>query len=210
MGDWPQYIYVVDLATNSVRPIPDYYSDYELYAANSYPFFDSILGWFDNERFAIRDRNLEMITAAKDGRYFKRQPFPELGPFNHPYMLELLPDRNTLFAWTPQGFYVRDASTGVKRKVGDLPPGGHFSPIAPSPDGSQVSLMQSIVEIEDNARVKSASYSLWVQHLRTGENRLISEIKPDAREWVWSPDSTRIAFTVAEPAPPDERPIYSD
>jgi hypothetical protein len=199
-GPQSQYIYVVDLVNNSVRSIPDYYSDYKLYAQHSYPAYRSILGWFDNERFGVRGQGNEMNTATKDGLYFEYQPFYDLGPHNHPYHLSLLADRKTLFAWASPGFYLRDAPTGVIRKIADLKFGEGFASIAPSPDGSWAAFVTSDVEMEGNFKIISESYSLWVQDLATGERSLLANIEPRlGRKFIfysliWSPDSSEIAF----------------
>lgn len=204
LGDWPQYIYVIDLLANQVQPIPDYYRDYELYAQNSYPYYSRIMGWFDNDRFGIMDRSNELITATKDGLSFVAQPFPDLGPFSHPYELVLLPDRRTLFAWTDQGFHLRDAPTGAVRKVGSYKPGEGLYAIAPSPDGKQVAYVKADFGIEDNRTVRDESYVLWVQDLNSGQSSLVAERKTAFGPLVWSSDSSQIAFLPSEPRPAED------
>lgn len=200
-GIWPQYVYAIDLMTNKVQSIPDYYRNYQAYADHHYNNL-KILGWFDNSRFGIANDSAQMSTATKDGLSFIPRPWPDLSPLAPVFSISLLPDRKTIFAWVGDGFYFRDAPTGAVRKVGDRIAGTRMDYMSPSPDGKLVYSLEPGRGIAGN---NGRQYSLWVQDLASGARTMIVDegvwdIRP-----AWSPDSSRIAFAHTDNAPSGDK-----
>jgi hypothetical protein len=198
-GIWPQYIYAIDLATNKVQSIPDYYRNYQLYADNIYNN-SKILGWFDNSRFGVADSSSRMSTATKDGTSFIPRPWPNQSPPS--LVLALLPDHMTIFAWVDDGFYFRDAPTGVVHRVGDRIAGTWLDYLAPSPNGK---LIYSLEPESGMASTDGQHYSLWAQDLASGtRTQLIASGVWDTQP-AWSPDSARIAFAHTNNVPSGDK-----
>lgn len=205
-GDWPQHIYTVDLTTSKVQSIPDYYRHYSLYAQNSYPYFKKILGWFDNSRFGVELKSNEMVVALKDGSSFLPRPWPGLTEYGSIFELSMLPDRKTLFAWVNDGFYLRDAHSGVAQRVGNrLKITNHVDPensqlvaytrLVPAPNGRR------IVHQEPEAGRDwddGTSYELWGQELATDQRYRLTESGVWDFEPAWSHDSAHIAFAFGQ------------
>lgn len=196
-GIWPQYVYAIDLMTNKVQSIPDYYRNYQIYADHLYNN-SKILGWFDNSRFGIADDSAEMSTATKDGSSFIRRPWPNLSPFSPVFSIALLPDRKTIFAWVGDSFFFRDAPTGAVRQVGDRIADTSMSYMSPSPDGK---LVYSLEPERPTVGNDGKHFGLWVQDLASGSRTMLVDkgvwdIRP-----AWSTDSSRIAFIHTDNVP---------
>ncbi|MDQ3707543.1 MAG: hypothetical protein M3437_20405 [Chloroflexota bacterium] len=199
-GDWPQYIYVVDLLTNEVQHVPDY-ADYDLYAEFRYGRllgssggYRRLLGWLDNDRFGVVNGSNQMIVATRDGVTFEPRNFPNLTGRDFIGDIDLLPDRKTLLVVVNGELYSRDVHTGVIRKAGT---GKGLSDV-PSPDGVSTAYMH--IE-RDPVAAHIQHDSLWVRDLdsTTADLLYTGEL---AGEPVWSPDSSQIAFAAVEDRDP--------
>jgi hypothetical protein len=209
-GDSPEHIYTIDLATNRVQSIPDYYSHYPLYAENSYPYFNKLLGWFDNDRFGVVLKNGQMVTAMKDGSSFIQRTWPGLGEFDIMHESALLPDHKTIFARVGNEFFFRDAPTGAVRKVGNRLEGTCCAYLIPAPNGRLISYQEPEAGREGN---DGRHYELWVQELATNTgHQLIGSGVWDTQP-AWSADSSHIAFAYTESIPTSDdawRTDFSD
>ncbi|HKP54810.1 MAG TPA: hypothetical protein VJ183_19420 [Chloroflexia bacterium] len=197
-GDSLEHIYTIDLATNRVQSIPDYYRHYPLYAENIYPYFNKLLGWFDNDRFCVVLKNGQMVTAMKDGSSFIQRTWPGQGVHDTVYESALLPDHETIFAWVSNEFFFRDAPTGAVRKAGNRLEGTSCDYLTPSPNGKLVSYQEREAGKERNDGVH---YELWVQELATdARHKLVGSGVWDTQP-AWSADSSQIAFAYTESIP---------
>ncbi|MEO8287065.1 MAG: hypothetical protein ABI670_11595 [Chloroflexota bacterium] len=197
-GDWPEHIYVIDLKSNKVQSIPDYYNHFPLYESNSYPNFSKLLGWFDNDKFGVMLKSGQMATASKDGSSFVERTWPGQGQHDNVFGLSLLPDHKTIFAWVSEEFFLRDAPTGIIRKVGNRLAGTWCDYLTPAPDGKLISYQEPEAGRVGN---DGRHFELWVQELATDTRyKLISSGVWDARP-AWSADNSQIAFAFTENVP---------
>ncbi|MEA2574377.1 MAG: hypothetical protein QOH93_1675, partial [Chloroflexia bacterium] len=207
-GDWPQYIYVVDLLTNEVHHAPDY-ADYDLYARfkgsdvlSGLGSYWRILGWLDNDRFGVVSRANQMVLATRDGATFETRNFPNLTGRDFISDIDLLSDRKTLLVAVNGELYFRDLDSGKIRKA-DFDK--RFSHI-PAPNGASSAYIR---EERDPTDGHILQQGLWVRDLGGNSASLLFN-GAVAGEPVWSPDSSRIAFTSVEIADPNSDTPTSD
>ena len=198
--DPPRFLYVVDLLANSVRPIPDY-SNYALYAQYG-PYSgrsNEVMGWLDNDRIALDAGQL--LVATRDGSSFQYRNFPNLTGRDHLFIIQLLPDRETMFVWVNDEFYLRDVHSGDIRKVGNRSQdrAAGYGIIKASPNGQSIGYVGPDVQGgEINNRHLNLSFQRFSDDSR---HLLVAGGVWDPRP-AWSPDSSSIAFarTTAVPA----------
>ena len=205
MGDFPRYLYVVDLVTTEVRTIPNY-SDRELYAEHG-PYFshnNEVMGWFDNDRIALDAGQL--LVATKDGSSFQYRNFPNLTGRDNYFEIQLLSDRKTMFVWVNQEFYLRDADTGVIRKVGNWYKGAWYDHVKASPNGQYISYLAPEVGRQG---MDYRHVSLSFQRFPDDARHLIMSSGVWDRRPAWSPDSSRIAFARTKSVPRGYASIFN-
>lgn len=204
MGDLPRPLYIVDLLTNDVRPLPDY-SDYALYEQFG-PHSGStheVMGWFDNERIALRAGGL--LVANKDGSSFQHRNFPNLTGSDNLFAIQLLPDRKTMFVWVNHEFYLRDAHSGDIRQIGKWYQGAWYDQIQASPDGAYISYLAPEVGRQG---MNWQHMSLSIQRFATDSRHLIMGSGVWDHRPAWSPDSSRIAFARTTVVPSGRASIF--
>ena len=196
-GPWQSfaYIYVIDLSSNHVQTVPDYYKNYPLYEQSSIltgsPGIETnLLGWLDNDSFAVQRASREPSIASKDGSTLREVPFPEQAQTGWLRDLALLPDRKTLVVNTSAGYYHWDIHSGKAVKLNDVP-GESSWQLAASPEGRRIAFIGEGYRKD----IDDERFSLWTLDLYSGE---FSQLM-DSHVWRvtprnWSPDGSSIAF----------------
>lgn len=200
LGDFPRYLYVVDLLTNEVRIIPNY-SDRDLYLKHGPHFSQNrgVLGWLDNDRIAL-DAG-QYLVATRDGTSFQYRNFPNLTGRESVFMNQLLPDRKTMFVWVNHDFYLRDVHSGDIRKVGKRSQAkdARYGIIKASPNGQYISYVGPDVQ---SGGTSGRQLNLSFQRFSDDSRHLLVSGGVWDPSPAWSPDSSRIALvrTMAVPA----------
>lgn len=193
-GPVPTWLSVIDLNSNSVRSVPDY-NNKQLYEGYFYSAPSKILGWVDNDRFAIQQGNEGPAIASRNGTSYANVPLPVRSNATD---TALSPDRTTFFSsinGKDGGFWLYSIDGSNPRKLIDWQNARPlYSPIW-SPDGKRLCFLSPKLETKEGATFPNfKNMGLWLLDLDTKSQKSLSgesgwDVAP-----AWSVDNTKIAF----------------
>jgi dipeptidyl aminopeptidase/acylaminoacyl peptidase len=149
------------------------------------------MGWLDNDRIAL-DAG-QFLVATRDGTSFQYRNFHNLTGRDNLFMIQLLPDRKTMFAWVNDDFYLRDVHSGDIRKVGKRSQAkdARYGIIQASPNGQYISYVGPDVQ---SGGTSGPQLNLSFQRFSDDSRHLLVPGGVWDPRPAWSPDSSRIAL----------------
>jgi hypothetical protein len=193
-GDDITQLSVINLNDNSVQSVPDYDKRYNLYKDYFGRAADYIVGWIDDDNFAVqRTVAGAAAIASKDGTAFSRVPFPP--QYTTAHQTALSPDRKTFFSSVIDGYWLYSIDgTNPVNIVAASDKRTLYSPTW-SPNGKYMSFVAPKRSMKDGVRgVDMKSMGVWLLDLSSKAQLMVSEEDKWDVGAVWSPDSAKIAF----------------
>lgn len=200
-GIFPAWLTVINLDDNSVKAVPDY-SNEALYQEHFFRPPSKILGWLDNDKFAIEQLKEGPVIVSKDGTTYSRVPFPKQS--NAPETV-LSADGSKFFSAAygeEDGLWIYGVDGSNPSKVAEIDTGRPVSDVSWSPDGKSIAFLSPEIVQEDGTNyMDTTRVGVWLLDLNTKSSRRLSDENVWDAAPTWSPDGTKIAFLRAAKLP---------
>ncbi len=218
-GSWPNWLWVVNLSTGATQPVPDYPNS-TIYEYKFYRPAQRILGWLDNDSFAVQQVNeWAIVRANKNGTAYSRVGFPPSDTWT--FEATLSPDRSEFFAnvsdmgETIEGGFWRFNTDGTNpRQLVNWDKTRSLVYPSWSPSGSYIGYLSPRSIIIDGTKYDDYNrMGLWLLDLKDNKLQAVSD-SDQVDVWdvspAWSSDGAEIAFLRADaPVPTDGTVVWS-
>lgn len=192
-GDYPTWLYVINLNNGVVQHLPDY-GQYDLYSYSFIRSRDKIIGWIDNTKLAIQQGNeyAAVIATTNGTTTYQKVTFsqPELSAIQ----TTLSPDRKTFFS-VAEGYWLYGLNGSNAQKIVDVQDSKMLFNPEWSPADNYISFLSPVAGANGT---DLSNMALWVLDLSDNTHKEVSSGNVWGLTVPWSFDGSTIAFLSAD------------